>query len=267
MGYYLHIGWAYGKLHFKKMLMFRASFAINCVSQFLYYSIDFALIWIMVTAFRHMNGWNQYEVMLLFAMNLIGSSIASLFLNETFVVIKVGVQNGTFDDVLTKPAAPLPYLCFQNINPAYLTHIMLSVILLCVGFGNLGTSIDIAVILKLLLGIACGFAVYTGINLFAMAPLFILRRTDSFVIILFFLKEYAVYPLSIFPFVMQVSMTFVLPYAMVGYFPLRSILGKQDALLLGDSLLYLSPVISFAFFALNVWFFHFCLRRYKSSGS
>jgi ABC-2 type transport system permease protein len=267
MRYYLHLGWVYWKMHLKKTWMFKSSFIINRVVQLLNYFVDFALIWIMVSAFNAVGGWNAYEVMLLYSMNLIGYSLGAFFLYRTMLNVRTDVQSGAFDDVLTKPVSTLPYLCFQNLNPDYIAHVTLAVVLLCVGFGNLGTHIGIVEILKLLLGFVCGGLVYAGLFLLAIAPIFVLRKAEGLRSVMFFLRDQALYPLSIFPLAIQIIMTVILPYAMIGYFPVQSILGKQDYLFLGSAAPYLAPVISLAFCAIGVWFFRFCLRRYKSTGS
>jgi ABC-2 type transport system permease protein len=254
-------------MHLKKTWMFKSSFIINRVVQILNYFVDFALIWIMVNAFQALNGWNTYEVMLLYAMNVMGYAIGGFFLDRTILTVRTDVQSGAFDDVLTKPVSPLPYLCFQNLNPNFIAHVTLSIALLCIGFGSLGTYIGIVEILKLLLGFVCGGLVYVGLFLFAIGPIFVFRKADSMRRVLFFLREQSMYPLSVFPLFIQILMTVILPYAMIGYFPVQSILGKQDYLFFGRAVLYLAPVISLAFCAIAVWFFHFCLRRYKSTGS
>jgi ABC-2 type transport system permease protein len=254
-------------MHIKKMWMFKASFVINSVALVAYFFVDFALIWVMIYAFRTMGGWNPYEIMLLFAMNLMGFSLGGFFIGHAAVKAWKEVRDGTFDDVLTKPLRTLPYLCFRELDLQSLVNVLFAAVLLCIGFGKLGTPFGPVEILKLLLGLACGGAVYAGLELFATAPIFIIRKVDSLSDMVFALRDTAKYPLSILPFVIQLIMTLFLPYAMMGYFPVQSIIGKQDYLFFGSSIRYLAPLIAFAFFALAMWFFNFCLKRYNSTGS
>jgi ABC-2 type transport system permease protein len=254
-------------MHLKKTWMFKSSFIINRIVQALGYFVDFALIWIMVSAFQALYGWNTYEIMLLWAMNLIGYALGAFFLFRTMRSVNSDVQSGAFDDVLTKPVSPLPYLCFQNLNPDYIAHVALAAVLLAVGFSKLGVSIGAIGFLKLLLGFVCGGLVYSGMFLLATAPVFVIRMTHNLQGVPLSFRTIANYPLSAFPLALQVIMTVILPYAMVGYYPVQSILGKQDFLFLGRAAPYLAPFIAIAFFALGLWLFHFCLKRYKSTGS
>ncbi|MDR0445443.1 MAG: ABC-2 family transporter protein [Oscillospiraceae bacterium] len=267
MKYYLRLGMTYWKMHLKKTFMFKQSFIINRIVQALNYFVEFALIWIMVNAFENMNGWNQYEVMLLYATNIVGYSIAAFFLYRTMLSTSTEVQNGAFDDVLTKPVRTLPYMCFRNLNPDYIAHVTLAAVMYVVAFSRLGVHIGIAEIAKLLLAFVCGGLVYGGMFLLAIAPTFILRETRFLRNIIFLLRDMSYYPISVFPLIIQVIMTLVLPYAVISFFPVQALIGKQDYLFLGRAIIYIAPLIATAFFAVGLWLFGFCVKRYKSTGS
>ena len=65
--WYIRLTCIFTRKAIKGMLTYRWSFVINCISQALAYAVTFLLMWIMISAFNEMNGWNAYEVMLLYS--------------------------------------------------------------------------------------------------------------------------------------------------------------------------------------------------------
>lgn len=98
----------------KAVMSYRWSFLINCISQALDYRISFLLMWIMITAFNGMNGWNSYEVMMLYSTSLFSYGIAGTFFFTIFLNLPNMIHTGNFDDVLVKPVRVLPYLISSN---------------------------------------------------------------------------------------------------------------------------------------------------------
>jgi ABC-2 type transport system permease protein len=254
-------------LHFRRCILSRGSFVLSFFSQGPQYAVDFLLMWVMVSAFDTMNGWNAFEVMLLYAVSLTAYAFGGMFFFFVRFTTLRDVVNGAFDDVLLKPISPLAYLVVRNINWLYITHLTLSVTMLAVCIVKLGIPVDIMTALYLIVVIACGAVIYGALFLFATAPVFLMTQAKSFGEILFFFRESSWYPLSIFPRFLQVIMTVVLPFGMVNFFPVQPLLGKQDYLMFGEYMIWLAPVFAAVFFAIAACFFNFCVKHYKSTGS
>lgn len=120
----------------KAVMSYRWSFLINCISQALDYGISFLLMWIMITAFNGMNGWNSYEVMMLYSTSLFSYGIAGTFFFTIFLNLPNMIHTGNFDDVLVKPVRVLPYLISSNFMCNYIAHIVLSIIVMVICAGR-----------------------------------------------------------------------------------------------------------------------------------
>jgi ABC-2 type transport system permease protein len=254
-------------LHLRAFIAYRASFAMNFFAQGLNYAVDFLLMWIMVSAFDTMNGWNAFEVMLLYAISLTAYAFGGMFFFFVRWTLLKDVVSGAFDDVLLKPMNPLPYLVMKNINLGYITHLTLSITMLVVCVSNLGIAAGLSTVFSLIWIIACGAMIFGAMFLFITGPLFLMTRADSLGTILFFFRESSWYPLSILPRFLQIIMTVVLPFGMINFFPVQPLLGKQDYLMFGEYMARLVPLFTAVFYAIAVWFFKFCVKQYKSSGS
>jgi ABC-2 type transport system permease protein len=267
MGRYFRLGWVYLKVQLKKTWVFRSSFFINRIAQFCNYAVDFLLIWIVVNAFQTMNGWTRYEVMALYAVSLTGYGLAGIFFFRTMGFVMVNVMNGGFDDILVKPVQPLPFICFQHINPDYIAHFLLAAIMLVTAFVNLGISLSVLGVLQLFGAFLCGGLVFGGMFLIAMGGIFLSTKLDNLQTVLFVLRDASYYPVSLYPVFLQIIMSVILPYAAINFFPIQSLLGKNDFLMFGPAMAWIAPLIATTFFAIGIWFFHFGMSRYKSSGS
>ncbi len=104
---YLKLSFLFMKKTIKGMLVYRWSFLINCISQALDYSVTFLLMWIMISAFEHMNGWNAYEVMLLYSFSLFSYGIAGTFFFQIMNLLPSQIRQGSFDELLLRASAPI----------------------------------------------------------------------------------------------------------------------------------------------------------------
>ena len=77
---YLRLTWFTIKKDFKSAASYKTSFILNMFSQLLDYVARFAVIFIVVSEFGDINGWNQYEVMLLYGISLAAYSLAASIL-------------------------------------------------------------------------------------------------------------------------------------------------------------------------------------------
>jgi ABC-2 type transport system permease protein len=257
----------FARFHIRRFNAYRASFLMDFFAQGLNYAVDFLLMWIMVSAFDTMNGWNAFEVMLLYAVSLTAYGFGGSFFFFVRYTALPDIVSGAFDDVMLKPLNPLPFLVLKNINLGYITHLTLSTIMLVVCIKNLGISVNILTILYLIGVIACGALIFGAVFLFITAPAFLMTKADSLGSFMFFFRESSWYPISIYPRFMQIIMTVVLPFGMINFFPVQPLLQKQDYLMFGEYIVWVVPVFTAVFFAVAVRFFNFCVRRYKSTGS
>jgi len=267
MRYYLRLARIFMKIQIKRLVVFNASFVMQFFAQGGNYAVTFLLMWVMVTSFNTMNGWNAFEVMLLYAVNLTAYGFAGMFFFFFRFNVLSSVKNGAYDDALVLPVRTFPYMIMRNQTPSYIIHLTLSIIMLCVCLYALSLQITLLSILILILIVFCGTLIFGGMFVFITAPVFLFIDVDSLGDILFFFRETSYYPLSIFPSAMQIIMTVILPYGMINFFPVQLLIDKNDFLMFGPVFAYLAPVFAIVFFALSVVVFNACSKRYKSTGS
>lgn len=263
---YLRLASLYIKYSIKSIASYRSAFILGAVAQIAAYAVDFALMWIMVSAFGSMHGWTKYEVILLYSMSLASYALAGFFFYNIRSLSRE-IRNGQFDDKLVKPVSLLPYLICTNFNRGYIAHLALAITLAAICFGNLAIALTAAKLAFFVVAIVTGALIYSALFLITMVPSFFFIQSDSLGGFIFAFREMSYYPLSIFPGVLQIFLSIIVPYGMMNFFPVQAVLGKNDFLFFGSSIAYIAPFFALALFGASVWFFYFGARHYKSSGT
>lgn len=264
---YLRLTWLTVKNSFKSASSYKASFVFNMFSQLLDYAASFSIIFIVVSAFGNINGWNQFEVMLLYGISLASYALAGFFFYNFSIPLPDMIKSGAFDEYLVKPIKVFPFLLSTKFNSGYMSHLTLSIILITTCFINLGTPIGPLQILLLIMIIISGGLIFSSFFLFSTIPAFFVNKTDGLFTAMFFFRDMINYPISIFPHFLRIILVFILPYGFINFFPAQMIIDKQDYLFFGSAVRYASPVVGVCLFAIAVWFFNFGAKHYKSSGS
>ncbi|HEW92082.1 MAG TPA: ABC transporter permease, partial [Thermotogaceae bacterium] len=104
--------------------------------------------------------------------------------------------------------------------------------------------------------------IYFSINLFMATLSFWLMDVVSSMVLVHHLSEFAKYPLIIYHKAVQITLTWIIPYAFTAFFPAAFLL-KKGSLILS----FLTPAVAILIFLIAYSFWNFGLRRYQSSGS
>lgn len=267
MTHVVRLTWVYLKFRWKEQTTHRASFILLAVCQFLSYAAEFALMWVMVTAFGSIGGWAGPEVMVLYGMNLAAYALSGFFFFGLFHDVTQDIHTGALDDAMVKPMHPMLFIACRIFQWGYVSHLTLGLICVIAGVAMLGLSLSVWQVLFLIVSLLAGGMIYGCLFLVSSGVCFFSTKVEYFTQLLFYGRDVAYYPLSIFPKLYQVLMTFFLPYAFINFFPAQVLLGKQDLMGLPGAALWLSPLIGVVALAIGVWFFNFGLRHYKSTGN
>ena len=265
--YYLDLYWEFIKIRIKTAVEYRGQTFITGFSQMIGYGSEFLILWIMVSKFQQMGQWNVYEIMLIYAMNLLGYSLANVFIYRTCHNLAELIRTGDFDGIITKPTNPFMYLCCSGFMYGYWAHVALTVGLMIFCFGKLGVSFSLAKILFLLLVIFGSALIQGATQLISYVPTFWVIKSNAIRSVHRYARDFVQYPLSIYHKSIQILLTFVIPYAFISFYPLQYLLEKDDFLMFHPVVQYLTPAVGIllAFLAYRFWLFG--LKHYNSSGS
>ncbi|MCL2286709.1 MAG: ABC-2 family transporter protein [Firmicutes bacterium] len=252
----------YFSMHMKSQMQYKTSFFFTTLGQFLVSFAIFLSINFMFARFDYVGGFTYQEVLICFAVMIMAFSTSEL-IGRGFDRFPVLLGNGGFDRALVRPRNVVFQVLASQIEFSRLGRFIQAVVVLIYALPRSGIDWTWDKILILCLMIVCGaflffglFIVYAAFSFFTIEGLeFMNVLTDGG-------REHGRYPFSIYGEGVLKFLTYVVPLALVQYYPLLYLTGREDSIWYA-----LTPVLAL-WFLLPCWaFFRFGMRRYKSTGS
>lgn len=259
MKLYLH----YLSLHVRSLMEHKKAFLLTTIGNTLAtFSVLLGMLFLF-QRFHGVKGFTLPEVMVCFSVTLLGFSLAETIFRG-FDRFPVLLGNGSFDRILTRPRSPLFQVLAGNMELGRLMGRMVQAILMAVySFGSGVIAWTPGRVLCLLLMVLGAFALFSGLFLIYAAISFF--TTESLEVMNIFTnggQEFGSYPMVIYGKQVLFLTTFLVPLALVQYYPLLYLLGRSQ-----DPLLLLLPLAGLLFL-LPAWFFwRVGVRHFKSTGS
>lgn len=254
------------KIRLTSIVAYRGSFFAGVVAQMLSYGAGFFTTWLLVNAFHELNGWTPYEVLLLYGMNLFSYALAAFFFFDLATGIEDLVICGRLDGVLTKPVNPFLYLICNGFNVAYFSHISLALITIIISFRGLGIRLSLIMQGMLALSILGAAMIHAAALIITSVPAVWMLRVRFSEILYWGMRDFINYPLSIYNKVVQVILTFILPYAFISFYPAQLFLGKEDHLF-HSSFPYATLPVGLGLLFLAYRFWRYGINRYQGTGT
>lgn len=257
----LHLYTHYFKIQFHSAMQYKTSFLLTCIGQFLVSFNVFLGVFFMFQRFHSVKGYTYSEVLLCFGITLMEFSLAEM-VARGFDTFSSMISNGVFDRIMVRPRNEILQVLGQKIEFTRIGRMLQAIVMFSYGITKSGvdwTAAKIATVIFMLLG---GAAVFCGIFLiYASICFFTLEGLEFMNILTDGAREYGKYPVNIYGNKVLLLCTFVVPYALVQYYPLLFLLGR------GAWWYAFLPAGGFLFLIPCYLFWGFGLHHYKSVGS
>jgi ABC-2 type transport system permease protein len=265
MGKFLGIYLNFVKIIIRSQLAHRSAYWAGIAGQWLSYGATFATLFIMTRGFKFVAGWNPEEILFLYAIYLLSYAIAaSLFFNPC-TNLAVKIRTGEFDIALTRPLSPFSHEFCMGFNFGYVSHVTLSIVVLVIAAARVNLRITFSWILSCFIMLFSAVFVQAAFLIFISAFSFLLINENPFFNILSSIKEFIYYPLNIYPAVLRIILSFVIPVAFMNFYPALVLLGKPSNFPLPAAVI--TPSVGIIAFVLSIVFWNWALSKYQSTGS
>jgi ABC-2 type transport system permease protein len=250
---------------YKGALQYRFDFVTWTIIKILYYSLSYVSVCILVQKFQRIAGWDMYELFVLISLSTLSYVLSAQFFYVLHDTIESEIQSGGFDRCLLVPVTPMVYLVGKGWGAEYWSQIVLAGLVLhyCLGRFSIDWSVGNVVAFA---GVVIGGAAIQGAAFLASASTaFWSVRSSGLMGLLFRLRSFVDYPISIYPMQLRFVLTFVIPYAFINYYPMVYLLGKATP---SHPLVpFMSPIIGGLAFALAHRLWNRALNAYQGTGS
>lgn len=252
----------YIKLHFKSAIQYKISYILSIISQvfivFGYYLIIISLF----NKFNNVKGFTLFEVLLTCGIIHFGFSM-----NETFArgvdQFDELIIDGSFDILLLRPENILKQVIGYKIDFTKISRVVHALVIIIISLVNLKIEWSILKIITLILMMLSSIAIFFSIFLIAASYCFLTVQglevrnllTDGG-------KHIAQYPIGIFNKFLVKIFTYIIPYALVNYYPLLYFIGKSNNIYYA-----FFPLIVLLYLIPSILIFNNGTKKYISTGS
>jgi ABC-2 type transport system permease protein len=258
----LQIFTQYVKQYMKARMAYRLDLLVKFITDLV--SQSFNLIFIVVV-FGHkqmLGGWYPAEVIFIYGYFLLPWSIFNTFFNlwsfnDRYII------KGELDRVLTRPVHSLLQVIMESMTPESLIGVVTGLLVMGYGASQLDLTWTWYDPLLLILFTLGGVLVYGGIYIsLTSISLYTDSKTDIQPIV-FNISNYGRYPVNIYSRFVQFVLTWILPFAFVGFYPASYLLDRGEWRLFA----YLTPVVGLVFIMIAVILWNRGIRHYRGAGN
>lgn len=247
-------------------MQYRADFLTGIIGVIVMNVITVTLIGILVSRFRHLNGWTLWEMVFLYCLWMLGHSVYSFFFWHIRALEEYLVE-GTFDQFLIRPASPFVLFLGREIQYLGIADAAFGITGVSLAYANLDLQWTGTQWLFFGLAILAGALIETSLSLMIACLSFWTgrsRRANNLLMQMNVMVQY--YPVDIFGTAFRVIVTGFIPVAFMNYYPALMLLNKIDHTSPGWWLGYISPIVALLLLGLTALIWHLALRRYSSAG-
>ncbi len=264
---YALLYWDFVKIQFRVAQEYRAAFLARSFAKAVANGASVCITYLTIYSFGHVLSWSAFEVMLLFSMNTIAYALAGFFMFHPFTKLQQRVNDGTFDEMLTKPLNPFFYLCSRDFSTGYFANLAVGIAALVVSFIQLDIKLSALKILWLVVVLIGTGMIHSGFFMLTNIPTFWLIKIDAIGRLRSTFESFIRYPISIYDTWIAVMLTYIFPFAFVNFFPAQYFLQKSDFMIFPPMLTFMTPVVGVVLMLMGYALFQLGIRNYKSSGS
>ncbi len=252
----------YFSIILRSQMQYKVSFLLTAIGQSLISFSGLLSIYFMSERFNGIVGYTFSEVLICFATVLASFSISECFVRgfDNFSGI---ISNGEFDRIMVRPQNEILQVLGSKIELARIGRLVQSLIMLAYAIPTSGISWTLYKGLTVFFMIVGGTFLFSGLFIIYASLCFFSTESLEFMNILTYgSREFGKYPMSIYGKNVLKFLTYVVPLAMVQYYPLLFVIGRVD-----NKVYMLFPLAGIAFLLPSHLLWKFGMKHYKSTGS
>ncbi|WP_322171146.1 ABC transporter permease [Acutalibacter caecimuris] len=252
----------YFEIHLKSIMQYKGSFFATLIGSFLTSFTVFLGIFFMFRRFHTVAGFSYEEVMLCYGIMLMGFAVAQMFASG-FKVFDSMIANGEFDRILCRPRNEIFQVLAFRIDFVRLGMLLQGIVMLAYGLASCQVDWNVPRVITVVFMITGGMVLFSALFLLdGSIAFFTLQGLEFMNVFTYGAIEHGKYPIAIYGKGMLTFCTFLIPYALVQYYPLTYVLGRS-----GNPLFIFLPLVA-CLFVVPCWgVWRMGVRRYKSTGS
>lgn len=225
------------------------------------------MLQLLVYRFHALKGWGFPQLAFLYGLSILSHGLMVTLFVRTWNMDRF-VVNGEFDRMFLRPLNVFFQLSVSFVNLIGTFDLIPGIIIFVYGCKQVNFIFSFENIVLLFLVVIGGVLIRTAFYLIVGTISFWTKRSFPLTNMGITLMQYGTtYPLSIYPYIIQVLLTFLLPIGFISFYPASEFLGLPGSFVFPVKQSLLTVVAGIVFFAVSQLFFRIGLKNYESSGS
>ncbi|MDY7084395.1 MAG: ABC-2 family transporter protein [Actinomycetota bacterium] len=252
---------------FRSATTYRASFAVELLTNAGATAIDVSTIFVLFHAAKVVGGFTLGEALLMTGLTASGFVLADLTVGN-IDQLKTYVRMGTLDAVLVRPLGILPQLVIADLPLRKLMRFAVGLAVLIVAVVSNDIAWTPGNVVLLIVAPLAG-AVFFG-SIFVLSASLAFWWVDSGEVGAAFTyggRDFTSYPITVYGTWFRAIFAYGLGFGFVSYHPALTLLGRADPLGLPAWAGYLSPLVALAAAGIAGFVWRIGVRHYRSTGS
>lgn len=252
----------YIAIQLKSLMQYQKTFFFLTAGQFLLAFTVFGGVYAMFARFHQIAGYNFEEIVLCSAIILMAFSLAEM-VGRGFDMFQVVLGNGQFDRMLVRPRGLMLQILAGRMEFSRIGRLLQAILMLAYAI-SARTVVWHATSLLVLFSMIVGGTIYFFFMYVIRAALcfFTVESIEFLNIFTDGAREFGGYPIIIYGKEILLFLTFVIPFALVQYYPFLYLTGRSDQIWYA-----FLPIASMLFGIPTYAIWRLGLRHYKSTGS
>ncbi|MCG8500927.1 MAG: ABC-2 family transporter protein [Firmicutes bacterium] len=265
--YHLSVSSCFARMAIQRQLEY-PSFLVSWLLMIpIQYFAGILMLKVIVEKFQALNGWTFPQLAFVYGLGLLSHGLMVVLFIQSWNIGGM-VRHGEFDRMLLRPANVFFQFAVMHINFIGLIDLIPGVIIFLYGCDLAGFHLGPINIIKLLLVVVGGALIRGAFFIITGSIAFWTKSSESLVgFSLNLMQRSAMYPLSIYPYIIQMVLTFIIPFGFICFYPACDFLGQNDRIMLPLDFVGWTPLVGGAMFVLANKLFNMGLKNYESSGS
>jgi ABC-2 type transport system permease protein len=262
----LHLYAKFLGIAFRSRMEYRSDFLIGILGVLILNTVNLSIIYVMISGFQVLAGWELWEIVMLYAVFLLSHSIYAVFFWH-LSTLEEDILRGRLDQYLIRPCSALLQFLGREINYMGVADVVFASAAFVLAYHNLNLTWSAGHWALFAISVVSGTLIETCIVWIIGTLAFWAGRSR---VIFFIYIQFQVlgqqYPIDVFGKWFRIFVTGFVPLAFMNYHPLTLLLGKPNGLGI-PGLGFLSPVVAIIMLVLGSLVWRKGLAGYTSSGS
>ena len=265
--YYSSVAGGFLRLSLQKQFEYPMDIICCFVMIPMMYGTGILLLYFMVSNYQPLSGWSFPQLAFLYGLGDLSHGLMMVFSVQNWWIETYVVQ-GEFDRMLLRPLNVFFQFSVTYINFIGLMDVLVGGTIFIYSCHLINLNWSLYNIIKIVLIVIGAALIRSSIfTIFCSVAFWTKRSQSMFQLLNDFMERTTLYPMSIYPYFVQLMLTLIVPIAFISFYPSCEFLGMDDRLALPLEMSLWTPFIGVVLFILANKVFGHGLKNYESAGS